>query len=130
MAFSTALAFGAALASLESLRRDAGGFSFQVSLRTLLAFLVGGGIALAYWLVVLKSRAASQRSGLVVSTVVLLLLGVGAFLYPLRFVSRDKLPDILIGLGLAACALSIVGGLLWLAHRFLSRDSSNQDEKE
>src|SRR5260370_847196 len=46
MALSTALAFGALLASLESLRSGAAGFSFQVSFRTLLAFLVGGGIAL------------------------------------------------------------------------------------
>jgi hypothetical protein len=130
MAISTALAFGALLASLESLRSGVAGFSFQVSLRTLLAFLVGGGMALGYWRVVLKSGDAVRRTGLVAGTVLLVLLGIGAFLYPLRFVSRDKLPDILVGLGLAACALSIVGGLLWLAHKFLSQDSSSQDEKE
>ena len=130
MALSTALAFGALLASLESLRSDAAGFSFHLSLRTLLAFLVGGGIALGYWRVVLKSGNAVRRTGLVAGTVLLVLLGIGAFLYPLRFVSRDKLPDILVGLGLAAGALSIVGGLLWLARRFLNRDSASQDEKE
>jgi|SRR5579859_1715602 len=130
MAVSTALAFGALLASLESLRAGAAGFSFQVSLRTLLAFLVGGGIALGYWAVVLRSGAAVRRTGLVAGTVFLVSLGIGAFLYPLRFVSRDKLPDILVGLGLAACALSIVGGLLWLVRRFFSQDSASQEEKE
>src|SRR5579862_1998246 len=100
--FSTALAFGALLASLESLRSSAGGFSFQLSYKTLLAFLIGGGIALAYWAVVLRCGAATRRTGVVVGTVLLALFGIGAFLYPLRFVPRDKLPDILIGLGLAA----------------------------
>ncbi len=128
--FSTALAFGALLASLESLQSSPAGFSFQVSFRTLLAFLAGGGIALGYWKVVLKSGAAVRQTGLIIGTVFLVLFGVGAFLYPLRFVSRDKLPDILVGLGLATCALSLVGGLLWLSHKFLSEDTKSQDDKE
>jgi hypothetical protein len=123
MAISTALAFGALLASLESLRSGPEGLTFQVSFRTLLAFLAGGGITLGCWRVIIRSGAVVRRTSLVAGTILLALIGIGAFLYPLRFVSREKLPDILVGLGLAACALSVVGGLLWLVHRFLSRDS-------
>ncbi|HWY78609.1 MAG TPA: hypothetical protein VN281_23540 [Verrucomicrobiae bacterium] len=130
MKFSTALAFGALLASLESLRSSPAGFSFQLSYKTLLAFLIGAGIAMAYWSLVLRCGAVARRTGVVVGTILLALFGIGAFLYPLRFVPREKLPDILIGLGLAACALSGVGGLLWGARRFLNADSQATEEKE
>jgi protein-S-isoprenylcysteine O-methyltransferase Ste14 len=130
MVFSTALAFGALLASLESLRSNATGFSFQVSFRTLGAFLVGAGVALAYWRLLFNSSSAARRTGMVIGTVLLALMGVGAFLYPLRFVSREKLPDILIGLGIAVCALSLVAGLLWSVHRYLDADSAREEQRE
>lgn len=131
--FSTALAFGCMLASLESLRPDSAGFHFEPSYKTLIAFVAGAAIAFPLWRLILNGTRLGQRNlslatGLMV--VVLLVLGVGAFLYPLRYVPRDKWPEIRTGLITAACALSGVACLLWGVKRFVDSDEKSEEEKE
>jgi hypothetical protein len=119
----TALGFGAAAASTESLRSSPGGFSFQITAGTFVAFAVGAAIALVYWKLVASNSKAARRSSFLLA-----LAGVGLFLYPLRFVPASNLRDLTVGLILAAGALSIVGLLLWRVKRFLDKDSKQADD--
>ena len=119
----TALGFGAAAASTASLRSSPVGFSFQLSPATFIAFAVGAAVGLIYWKLVASNSKAARRASFLIA-----LAGVGLFLYPLRFVPAGNLHDLIIGLILAACALSIVGFLLWRVKRFLDTDSQQSGE--
>ncbi|MDB6121875.1 MAG: hypothetical protein JWQ71_868 [Pedosphaera sp.] len=128
--YSTALAFGCMIASLEALRPSGTGFSFEVTFRTLIAFMLGGTIAFPFWRLILNGSNWSQRKLTIVGVslvLLLLLLGVGAFLYPLRFVPKDKLPEIRTGLITAVFALSGVGLLLWGVKRFIDSDEKQEE---
>lgn len=128
---STALAFGCMLATLEALRPDAAGFSFDVSYKTILAFIAGAAIVFPIWRVVLNgSRFGKRNIRFVIGSEIALLalVGVGAFLYPLRFVPREKWPEIRVGLLTAVVALSCVGGLLIGVKRLLDSDELPEDE--
>jgi hypothetical protein len=130
---ATALAFGCMLATVEALRPDSAGFSFEVSYKTLIAFVAGGAIAFPLWRIILNGTKLGQRN-LSLATgamvVILLVLGVGAFLYPLRFVPRDKWPEIRTGLITAVCALSGVACLLWGVKRFVDADEKENENEE
>ena len=121
----TALGLGAAAASTASLRSSAVGFSFQLSAGTFVAFAIGAAIALIYWKLVASNSKAARRG-----SILLALAGVGLFLYPLRFVPAGNLHDLIIGLILATCALSIAGFLLWRVKRFLDMDSKQADVRD
>ncbi len=130
---ATALAFGCMLATLEALRPDADGFRFEASYKTLIAFIAGAAIAFPVWRLILNGTRLGQRNlnlatGAMV--VLLLVLGVGAFLYPLRFVPRDKWPEIRTGLITAVCALSGVATMLWGVKRFMDSDEKAGNDKE
>jgi len=114
---ATALALGCAAASMQSLHWNSSKLSFQISNGTFVAFAVGAGVALIFWKVVTGS-ASSARKG----SMWLALVGVCVFLYPLRFVPAEKLPDIAIGLSLAVAALSTVACMIWQVKRFLDWD--------
>jgi hypothetical protein len=61
----------------------------------------------------------SERRGLRrAAFAIVVLIGVGGFFYPLRFVPSEKMSQIFGGLGLAVIALSVVAGLLLMARRF------------
>jgi hypothetical protein len=130
MILATALGCGAMAASLEALHAGATGFYFTLSWRTGLIFVCGAAIVLWVWKIVLN-EADTPRHRLARRVVKgLLLVSAGAaFLYPLRFVPKSKLPEIAIGLGLAACALSIVGYLLLRTRRFLEADEQENESK-
>jgi len=116
---STSLGLGCMAATIETLRRDVGGFKFQVSAGTFAAFAVGWAAGLLYWKFAARSRLAAR-----VGAALLLMAGVGAFLSPLRFVPADKMAEISIGLGTAACAISIGAFLLWRLKRFFDADTA------
>ncbi|EEF58399.1 hypothetical protein [Pedosphaera parvula] len=127
--YSTAVALGVMVASLEALRPTPSGFSFQISFRTLIAFVLGGAVAFPFWRFIFNGASWSNKRltfAWICFLALLLALGVGAFLYPLRYVPREKLPDILIGLLAAVLALSAIGFLLWRVKRFLDRDSNRE----
>lgn len=126
--WGTAVAFGFLAASLQALRSNPAGFTFQVSVLTFFAFAVGVGIVLGFWKIILnRSGGARQKSRRFWAELLLLLFGMAAFLYPLRFVPADKLPEMITGLIIAVFALSLVGCLLVMVGRFLeSDDRENQ----
>ncbi len=120
--YATALAFGAALASDQALARDASGFSFHLSMGTPAAFAVGFVAGLIYWKIVLAGSTGGRALLLRVSSFLLLLGGVAAFLYPVRFLPAEKLPEVFTGLSTAAVALSLVA--------FVHRQFKNYFERE
>lgn len=122
---ATALALGGMAAALQALRPSPDGFTFHVSVWTFVAFAAGLAAGLFYWRLAARSRLASRMG-----TALLLVAGVGGFLYPLRFVPADKMADISIGLSLAIGALSLVAYLLWRFKRFFEADNDAVEAKK
>jgi hypothetical protein len=122
--YSTALAFGAALASDQALIKDASGFSFNLTMGTPAAFVVGFAVGLIYWRIVLAGSTGGRTVLLRISSFLLLLGGVAAFLYPLRFLPAEKLPEVFVGLFTAAVALSLVAFVLWRFKKFFEQEAA------
>lgn len=131
MVAGTAIAFGCMTGSLEALRSSPGGFSFQISWRTFVAFVVGGLAVVPFWNIVFGLVSKNRtRSSHVRAAFLFLLVGIAAFLYPLRFVPKEKLPEVYTGLVIALCALSLVAALLVTIARFLEKDSENHEIRD
>jgi hypothetical protein len=130
--WGTAVAFGFLAAALQALRPTPAGFTFQVSPLTFFAFAVGTGVFRLFWKIILNgSGGARQKSARFWAELALLVLGMAAFLYPLRFVPSEKLPEMITGLVTAAFALSMLGGLLVMAGRFFESDGGeNQSSSD
>jgi hypothetical protein len=115
---SAALGLGCAFGSLEALRRNPNGFSFEFSCKTLLAFAIGAAVAFLYWWFAAKNLTSARRGAWW-----LFIGGVAMFLYPLRFVPPDKSREMVQGLMVAVCALSGAAFLFWQIKRFLDLDT-------
>jgi hypothetical protein len=122
---STALALGCMAAALQALRRGTDGFKFQLSFGTFVAFAVGFAAGFLYWKLTVRSLFAAR-----LGNTLLVLAGVGAFLYPLRFARPDKMSDIATGLGAASCAIALVALLLLKMKRFFDADTAAVEKKE
>lgn len=129
MIAGTAIGFGCMAASLEALRSSSSGFSFQVTWRTFVAFVLGAAAVVPVWKIafgiVSKNRTRSRH---VWAALLLLLVGVAAFLYPTRFIPSEKLPELYIGLSLAVMALSILACILIAVARFFEETSKETPE--
>jgi hypothetical protein len=130
MVLGTTVGCGGMAASLEALRARASGFYFVLSWRTGVIFVCSAALVLWVWKIVLN-EADTPRQRLARRAVkgLLLVSSAAAFLYPLRFVPKSKLPEIGIGLGFAVCALSIIGYLLLRARRFLEADEQETESR-
>lgn len=115
---STALGLGFMAGAVQCLRADHTGFYFVLSWWTLLAGGIGAAVGLLCW----KWMRLGGRFA-VVATILLIVAGCGAFLYPLRFVARQGLPDIIKGLVVAGCVISLGAALIWQVRRSLERDN-------
>lgn len=124
VSYSSALAFGAVFASLEALGNSAFGFTFHVSIWTAVAGFIGTALALGYWKIVSLDTAAESHGLLRTASIIMVIMGVGAFLYPLRFIATDALLEIARGLAAAVVALSAVGIMLLRIKKFLDQDSA------
>lgn len=130
---ATAVGFGAATASLYSLRHGEGGLDFEFTAGTVVAFLAGAALASGYWRLIVKriSRAeAREASGpaetrdrllFIVYSVLLGLFGLGCLLYPLRYVTHENLSPVIQGLVMAFAVVTVIGGALWGIARFIAR---------
>ena len=76
VALSTAIAFGGGFASDQALRLSSGGFSFEFSAGTVVAFLAGIVFGLLFW-----RLAAAGRRGVWMAVCLMILVGVGLFLF-------------------------------------------------
>jgi hypothetical protein len=115
-----AFSFGVMVASLEMVRPSSNGYSLEVSWRTLVGLIAGAGLSYPCFRVIVYSRQKKPRR---VALGLVAFAGIASFLYPLRFVPKQTLPSLLVGLGCAVLALSVVGGFLLLARRFFERET-------
>jgi hypothetical protein len=130
MILGTALACGAMASSLQALQAGPGGFYFRFSWASGIVFACGTVAVLWIWRIMLDEAGTPRQRFLRAGAKwVLLLSAAAAFLYPLRFVPKAKLPEIGIGLGLATFALGIVGFILWRIRRFLEREEKEEESK-
>jgi hypothetical protein len=114
------MAFSALIASLETLRPAPSGFAFEFSWKTLASFAVGLAVVVPCFRAIVYSQSKPRRFS---ALIVVGLIGIASFFYPLRFVPREKYSAIFGGLALAAVALCIVVALLLMARRFFEKDS-------
>ncbi len=129
MIAGTAIGFGFMAASLEALRPSPNGFTFQITARTFLAFALGVAAVIPFWKVAFGLVTGNRtRSRHVWAALLLLVVGVAAFLYPTRFVPSEKRHDLYIGLVLAVFALSVLASILVMIGRFLEADAANTQE--
>jgi hypothetical protein len=121
MIVSSCLAAGFVLASLEALRPN---FAFKVSARTALAFVGGSVLLYVYWKIILHpSQAPGQRRLRQTSSALLILSGLAAFLYPIRFIAPNSFGEVAVGLVMAFAGVAGVTLLLFVCKRFLDRDT-------
>ena len=120
------LGFGAMVASLFALKSSPVGLTFELNPGAVLAFPVAATVAWFYWRMVVRmasEKAPEQRrKKFIAFSAGLLLVGVIAFLYPLKFVPAEKRQDVFIGLALAAAVLTGVGVVMWKVIKFLDAD--------
>ncbi len=123
---SSAFSLGCLLASLTVLDLGKGGIEFHWSNYALIAFPVGAALAAGYWLLVFrlgeKDEFASGRRTVYAASIFMLLLAIGVFMYPLRFITPEKRSDVLIGLAVATCALSCVGFMIRTVVKMLEEE--------
>jgi MFS family permease len=104
---ATSGGLGLMLASLAALRCNEQGFYFVWNLWVLLAFLIGAGLGVSYWLTAMKlgeleavnpvhARKKKQTFKLVAA--LLAFVSIFAFLYPMKFVKPEKRDDVRGGL--------------------------------
>jgi hypothetical protein len=112
----------------EALRTSANSFYFVMSWRTIVVFVCSAALVVWAWRIVLdETETPRHRLTRRVMTGLLLAIAGAAFLSPLRFVPKSKLPEIAIGLGIATCASSIIGFLLFRARRFPKEDGKEAE---
>ena len=117
--YGFSLAFGLLIASLEALRPTLTGFTIQFSGSTVVALLAGAAAMVPFFYAIVYSRRKYLRRGALAFVVV---IGLGAFLYPMRVVPVEKLHAVFIGLAVAIGALSVMATLLFLLHRFFEKE--------
>ena len=131
-ALSTAIGFGSVTGSLYSLRQSPSGLTFVFSVGTLVAFVVGAAAGWFYWraldrmIVRADSGGPKKLSRFVLFNVAAALMGLLAFLYPIRFVQRERVREVLEGMGAAFVVLAMVGIALWRVIKFFNADTDGQ----
>ena len=121
MVYGFALSFGLVAASLEALRPSSTGFALDMSWWTLLTLALSAvAMVPCFFVIVFSERKILRRFAL--ATVVV--LGVGAFFYPLRMVPQETHRAVFVGLAVAAVALSVLATLLVILYRFFEKDAA------
>jgi hypothetical protein len=132
--YGAALAFGVLVATLFALERTPHGLSFKLNAAAVISFLVAAPVTFFYWRLIARmatERAPEQRrKKFIVFSVGLLLIGVMAFLYPLKFVPPEKRKDVFIGLALAFGCIGGVGLVMLKVRKFLEADLKHSEEAD
>ena len=130
----SSLGFGAMVASLFAVRAGAAGIAFEFTVPAVLAFLVSGTLAWFYWRLVARMAAEKapeqRRKKFLIFSAGLLLVGVVAFLYPLKFIPAEKRKDVFIGLSLAVGCLTGVGLVMLKVRKFLEADLKESESDQ
>ncbi len=131
---SASLAFGAMVASLFAVKATPHGFTFEMNLAAVLAFLAAGVFAWFYWRMVARlATDKAPRQGnkkFIVFSLGLMLVGIVSFLYPLKFIPAEKRWDVFVGLTLAFGCIAGIGFVMWKVKRFLDADLKKSEEDD
>lgn len=128
---SICLSFGVMIASLQALQPSTAGFSFKITGGTWVAFVLGAVLSYGYWrLASQPATTPGRRLFRRICTWLLMLSGVGALLYPLRFLPAERLPDVAIGFTCAVVVLSFVGYLMWRLKKFFDQDEEQSNSQD
>ena len=124
IAVSTGLAFGGMLASLAVFERASHG---KLALRwhwaAIPLVLVGLGLGLRFWNVLWRAQAEDTpeaKGRLRRFTLLLGVVAVASFAYPMRYVQDSRRGEVLAGLGLAVVVLAGMGVLIWKTIRWVN----------
>lgn len=117
--YCLSFAFAVLVASLETLRSAGSGLTFAISWNTCGVFIIGALIFVPCFKIIFLSPSKARR---VVALGLIVVIGLLSFLYPLRFVRVEQFGAIFTGLTIAVCALSTIGGILFVINRFLNAD--------
>ena len=117
--YCLSLAFAVLIASLEALRPSPNGFAFEVTWRTWLTFVIGAAFFVLCFKTIFLSPSKKRR---ITAMAPVVMTGFAGFLYPIRFVPPEKHGALFLGLGLAVCFLSTIGGMMYAISRFLNAD--------
>lgn len=128
---ATAFALGVMIASVGSIRTSGSGLQFVWHWSVLIWSLLGALCAWPFWHLVWAVQDNPSRSNklrLALFCVLMLGLGVGGFLYPLRYTAPAYREDLLEGLIAAVLVLSAGGSMLFFLGRAFSRADSNSKD--
>ena len=127
VAFSSALPFGAMLAVLQALRFTKSEISFDFSIWTAIAFLVGSTSLFAYLRLVFTCGQRTPRAFRYGGLVVLGLMTSVAFIYPFRLRQLDQLAQRFAGVGAALC---FIAAGLTMVYRIVLAAELDEDRQE
>ncbi|PWU20013.1 MAG: hypothetical protein C5B50_05020 [Verrucomicrobia bacterium] len=130
IAFLSALAFGGMLATAQAVQISQTEIGFRFSVWTVVAFLVGFNALFVYLELIFICREKASLRVRRVGLLVLVLITLGALLYPLRIVGVSKQAQKYAG---GATALCVIGTGLALVRRFVraaEREELQQETQE
>lgn len=134
IAWGSALGFAGMLASLALIERgDSGRLTIRWHWAAIPLSAAGIGIGLCFWRLIFGTGAAGSapNSGRVkAATALLFVLGVGCFLYPMRFVEPDRRMDAIIGVSTAIAVLTGFGVLIWKTIRWVNENEPRDGEAD
>src|SRR5688500_9308973 len=119
----TAIAFGLTGGVLAAVRNSGSGLVLEFNAWVIPGVLFGAGVAWAYWHFILTrfvDRGAGDNKRFVLYTVLLAALGLLCFLYPIRYVTRGSMSDVLQGVIMAFIVVGAIGYLIWIVARLLN----------
>jgi hypothetical protein len=126
VAGSTAVAFALVFASLACVGRNpAGVLDFQWKWTALIWMVVGACGGWFFWRLAWWSERASRphaKACFLAFCALLCLLTLFLFVRPLKFVARENMWDVLIGMGLAVVVLTLFGYMIFTLVQWFSRE--------
>jgi hypothetical protein len=129
IALASAVGLGAMLALSQAVRVQDGAFSLHFSVKTAIAFAVGFGATFVYLSRILVCLERTSRLFVRGGLIVLMILVLGAFIYPLRF-PIDQLGQRLWGVATALGFIAVGLTLIRFVVRGAEREEAEQEAKE
>lgn len=129
----TAVAFGITGGVLAAVRNSGSGLVLEFNGWVIPAVLLGAGVAWAYWHFILTrfvDRGSADKKRFVLYTILLGVLGLLCFLYPIRYVTRGSMSEVLQGVLMAFMVVGAIGYLIWVVARLLNAPPPPPREEE
>jgi len=126
VAGSTAIALGLVFCSLACVGPNAnGGLDFQWRWPALIWLVIGICGGWYFWKLAWWSETAARphaKACFIAFSALLCALTLFLFVRPLKFVARENVRDVLVGLGLAVAVLTLFGYMIFTLVRWFSRE--------